>query len=338
MRGIVVGDMLRRMVARTMAQQVSKEVEEATSPFQYALTARAVCECVAHVLQTLTDLDEDATIVSIDGIGAYDLISRKSMLDGLSAMENGEKLLPFVRSFYGAPSTYLWEDEVGTAHEVRHGEGGEQGDPLTPLLFSLGQHTALVAFQARLREGERLFFLDDVYVICAPDRAGDVHKILQEELWKHAKIQVHHGKTKMWNRSGTTPAGEEELTASARVLDPNADVWRGNHALSTSAQGFKVLGVPIGHPNFVEEFLARKTIEHELLFERIPAMEDFQSAWLVLLFCTAPRANFWLRSVRPELVQQFAASRCLARLIGVQDPSAHSEVMASLQFSLGVWG
>ena len=31
-RGFVVGDMMRRLVARTMAQQVSKEVEEATSP------------------------------------------------------------------------------------------------------------------------------------------------------------------------------------------------------------------------------------------------------------------------------------------------------------------
>ena len=283
--------------------------------------------------------------MSIDGVGAFDLIPRQSMLDGLSAIENGEKLLPFVRSFYGAPSTYFWEDEMGTTHEVRQGEGGEQGDPLMPLLFSLGQHRALVAVQARLREGERLFaFLDDVYVICAPDRAGDVHKILQEELWRHAKIQVHHGKTKMWNRSGTTPAGVEELTASARVLDPNAVVWRGNHALPTSAQGFKVLGVPINHPDFVEEFLARKTREHELLFERIPAMEDLQSAWLVLLFCAAPRANFWLRSVRPELVQQFAASHdantwgCLARLIGVQEPSSHSQVMASLQFSFGGLG
>ena len=76
-RGIVVGDMLRRLVARTMVQQVAKEVEEATSPFQCALTTRAGCECVAHVLQTMTDLDEDATIVSIDGIGAYDLISRQ---------------------------------------------------------------------------------------------------------------------------------------------------------------------------------------------------------------------------------------------------------------------
>ena len=36
-RGIVVGDVLRRLVGRTMAKQVTKEVEAATSPFQYAV-------------------------------------------------------------------------------------------------------------------------------------------------------------------------------------------------------------------------------------------------------------------------------------------------------------
>ena len=76
-RGIVVGDTFRRLVARTMAQQVSEAVEVATSPFQYALRTRAGCECVSHVLQTLTDLDEHATILSVDGVGAFDLISRK---------------------------------------------------------------------------------------------------------------------------------------------------------------------------------------------------------------------------------------------------------------------
>ena len=37
------------------------------------------------------------------------------------------------------------------------GEGGEQGDPLMLLLFSLGQHSALLAVNAKLKEGESLF-------------------------------------------------------------------------------------------------------------------------------------------------------------------------------------
>ena len=65
-------------MARTIAKQVIEKVEAATAPFQYALSTKAGCECVAHVLQTLTDLDPEATIMSIDGVGAYDLISRNA--------------------------------------------------------------------------------------------------------------------------------------------------------------------------------------------------------------------------------------------------------------------
>ena len=69
-RGIVVGDIVRRLVARTIAKHISKQVEAATAPFQYALSTKAGCECIAHILQTLTDLDGNATIVPIDGVGA----------------------------------------------------------------------------------------------------------------------------------------------------------------------------------------------------------------------------------------------------------------------------
>ena len=143
-RGIVVGDVFRRLVARTLAQQFAKKVESATAPFQCALSTRAGCECVSHALQSLTDLDESATILSVDGVGAFDLVSRKAMLQGLLNMEGGDSLLPCARQFYGSP-TFLWEDEMGTVNHVQQGEGGEQGDPLMPLLFALGQHSALVA-------------------------------------------------------------------------------------------------------------------------------------------------------------------------------------------------
>ena len=163
------------MVASTIAQQCSKLGEAATHPFQYALSTRAGKECVTHMVQALTSGDREATILSIDGIGAFDLISRNAMLRGVVRMVEGEKLLLFIRLFYGSPSTFLWEDDMGKVHHVRQIEGGEQGDPLMPLLFSLGMHSALVAVKAKLKEGERLFaFLDDVNVICTPSRVLEV--------------------------------------------------------------------------------------------------------------------------------------------------------------------
>ena len=80
-RWIVVGDIVRRLVARSIVKQIAKKVEAMTAPFQYVLSTG--CECVAHILQSMTDLDLDTTITSIDGVGAYDLTPRTAMLEGL---------------------------------------------------------------------------------------------------------------------------------------------------------------------------------------------------------------------------------------------------------------
>ena len=62
---------------------------------------------MSHVLQTLTDLDPSATILSVDGVGAFDLVSRNAMLQGLMGMEGGDRILPFVRMFYGGAVHFL---------------------------------------------------------------------------------------------------------------------------------------------------------------------------------------------------------------------------------------
>ena len=92
----------------------------------------------------MTDLDEDAVVVSIDGIGAYVFVSRQSMLNGFVARKNGDKLLPFMRSFSGAPSTYLWERNPPGR---RRRTAGSIDAPVV--------QRALVAAQARLRESEQ---------------------------------------------------------------------------------------------------------------------------------------------------------------------------------------
>ena len=124
-RGIVAGDIIRRLVGRTIAQQLGPAVERATSPYQFVLSTRAGCECVAHALQALCETDPQSTVLSIDRVSAFDLISRGAMMQG--------------------EVKDLWEDDDNIVHSIPQAEGGEQGDPLMPLIFSLGQHRALQA-------------------------------------------------------------------------------------------------------------------------------------------------------------------------------------------------
>ena len=245
----MVGDVVRMLVARTLAQQFGPQVEAATHPFQYALSTRAGTECVAHVVQALTSLDPRATILSIDSVGAYDTISRRAMMRGLADMADGDRLIPFVRLFYDSPSSFWWENEVGEARRISQGGGGEQGDPLMPLLFSVGQHRALVSVQSQLHDGERLFaFLDDIYVICSPERVGVIYQALEKHLWEQTGISIHMGKTKLWNAGGYKPFVADALSAAAQVVKPEAVVWRGSFVPSSFKARVESVGGASGSP------------------------------------------------------------------------------------------
>ena len=137
-------------MARTLARQFSAEVEQACSPFQFALSTRAGTDCVGHLIRYLTGRSRTTTVLSIDGIGAYDNISRATMLSKLQTLPAASAMLPFVRLSYGQPSEYAWTDNTGAQRPIIQAEGGEQGDPLMPLLFSLGIHDALAQVHSQL--------------------------------------------------------------------------------------------------------------------------------------------------------------------------------------------
>ena len=167
-------------------------------------------------------------MTSIDGISAYDLISRQAMLDAAS---------PFVSMFYGHPSSYLWGNAVGKVHTISQGEGGEQGDAMMPLLFSLGQHPALQRVQSQLREGEYLLaFLDDINTVTTPERACEVHGFVKEALWSQAEFGFIKARPKCGTRPEWQPGGCHRLQAQAVLSDPRAVVWRGAEELPVHQQ------------------------------------------------------------------------------------------------------
>ena len=134
-----------------------------------SLSNRAGTECVALVLQALTEADLNATVLSIDGISAHGLISRRAMLEALHRVPVGDQVLPCV----GRQSTYLWEDDLGVVHHIEQSQRGEQGDLLMPLFVALGQHGALQAVQDNMEPTERLLaILDDVYSVTTLERVA----------------------------------------------------------------------------------------------------------------------------------------------------------------------
>ena len=318
-----MGDAFRRLVARTLAQQLHEEFQSACAPFQYALSTKAGAEALVRAIRASTESDPRTTVLSVDGVGAYDHISRLSMLSALADRPALAGLLPYAALFYGSPSTYVFYDAEGHAHDVQQGEGGEQGDPLMPSLFALGQHQALLETRARLHPSNALYaFLDDIYVTGPPEHTVGQFAIVREALARHANIQVHLGKTRAWNSAGEEPPG---LLEALPPQDPENPCWTGNWARPAAEQGVVVLGSPVGSRDFIAAKLAQRLQEQDRLLSRIPRVPELQSAWLLLLYCAAPRSTYLLRTLPPADTAVFAAEhdaairRCLATLLAGGD-------------------
>ena len=79
----------------------------------------------------------------------------------------------------------------------------EQGDLLSPLLFSLAVHASLRHANASLRPGEYMFaFLDDVYTVTSRRRAAEVARMVAASIHDHAGVEPELGKFQIWGRGG----------------------------------------------------------------------------------------------------------------------------------------
>ena len=222
-------------------------------PFQYALSTRAGTDCVARVVSKV-----------INGARSQEDIKRKAVM-ALYTNPEGASLLPLVRLFYDKDSRYVWYDDDGLSHEICQGEGGEQGDPLMPALYALDQHAALSQVNATVREGGMIFAcLDDTYALCDLDRVAEIFVQVRHALFHQAGIQVNLGKTKV----AVNPTNMHII---------GGDAWKGEGL--EEERGLVVLGVKA----FVQKWLVDKEGVHLQLLSSIPAVQDAQSAWLLLI-------------------------------------------------------
>ena len=190
---------------------------------------------------------------------------------------------------------------MGETHEIKQGEGGELGDAMMPLLYALGQHQALRCVQSQLRPSEGLLaFHDDIYVVTSPERTCEVHTNLRDALCYCSRIQIHAGKTQIWNRAGVVPRDLDKLLFSARSVDPHANLWFGDLSAPPEEGGIWVLGAHLG-PTLTSSHICKAS--------SIPA--GFSSAaFLPCLICSQP-ASYSCFAIR---LVQTTSSACAIRL------------------------
>ena len=279
-REIATGSSLRRFVARILATQFMRVFEKECAPKQYALSTRAGTDCVGHLIRASTDANPTLIVLSVDGIGAYDHVYRSAMLGRLLHMPAARTILPFVRLSYGSNSSYTWmtkDDSALSRKSKEESKGTRSCHCFSPL-----------AFKARLNKWPHPWSKEN---ICALTLTMSTFSVLQNAWFLctscSARCLAHQGKTKVWNQAGRAP--EDEL---------GPEVWR--------PQGLKILGTPIGTPEFVSQIMNERIEDERRFWETILSVPDLQCAWQLLVQSANPRANHSLRTMPPSCTAEYA--------------------------------
>ena len=82
-------------------------------PYNFGVGDHSGTDAAIHMSLYLTDAHPGKIILSIDGAGAYDHISRTRMFEQLMGNPDLHGLVPFARQWYGLQSQFRWRDNTG---------------------------------------------------------------------------------------------------------------------------------------------------------------------------------------------------------------------------------
>ena len=117
---------------------------------------------------------------------------------------------------------------------------------------------------------------------------------------------------------------------------PSTYLWQddagGVHKIHQNERSKQVSCNPdrvLGSPQFVSKELEKVATNHQVLLDRIPHVQDLQSAWLLFLFCASPRPNCILQMLHPDATREFASQRPHCEEVFGAD-SAHHDPRANM--------
>ena len=182
-RPIAVGEVLYRICSTVLVRVVSFTLLS----FQFGVRTPGGVESIIYLVALKA---RNRSIVSVDIQNAYNSIRRDFILEAVIKREPA--LLRAFTWSYGNHSSLFTLD----AEEVILASGVKQGDPLSPLLFSLGYSQILSKLSKKLEDNgyqedfHGVAYLDDTYFFPKPDHATRLLKLVESLFTTYLSTQA----------------------------------------------------------------------------------------------------------------------------------------------------
>ena len=143
-RPIGIGEVPRRIIAKSILKVVSNDIQEAAGPLQACAGHEAGCEAAVHAMNEIMSSEETEAILLVDATNAFNTINRQAALHNIGVI--CPAISTVLNNTYQTPVKLF----VTGGGVVESSEGITQGDPLAMAMYAL----AVTPLIQRLRSEE----------------------------------------------------------------------------------------------------------------------------------------------------------------------------------------
>jgi hypothetical protein len=265
------------------------------------------------------DPDNPVAFINTDIQAAFQEMCRQTSFDTLTGkatqpyddgrVQPGDEIptIEALRPFHGyfnamhsTASNNRYYDHRGHPHHVKGTTGGQQGDGLEMVRYSLSQHNIVGRVLDRHRDARAAGFADDLTLYAKLETALKVLVELRQRLGEDAKLRFNMDKVKIYI-PGVTRERARELVLHHIDRDNSLESLRALYDRDVASPeldiitvtGLKCVGVPIGTPAFVNAFVRSKAHAIEQDVQKLRIVKDSKIHYDLLRFCEHTRFAFF---------------------------------------------
>ena len=263
-RPIGVGEVLRRIVGKSIAWVLKDDIQEAAGPLQTATGLQGGAEAAIHSMKIIFEQEDTEAVILIDASNAFNSLNRQV------ALHNVQVLCPnfstVLINTYRIPSKMI----VLSSKDILSTEGTTQGDNLAMSFCAIDTIPLLNTLQITSSNVNHVCLADDV---TGAGSLKDLRNWWDTIISQGSKIGYYVNETKSW----LIIKNELQLDEAKRIFNTTG--------IKFTTEGKRHLGATIGSADFRKTYATEKVQEWVKEVEKLSDYAKTQPQAAYAAFC-----------------------------------------------------